>query len=38
MLGYQLKAQRTLVPASVLDLIPLGPALDPAAARQQASG
>jgi type VII secretion protein EccB len=38
MLGYQLKAQRTLVPASVLDLIPLGPALDPATARQQASG
>jgi hypothetical protein len=38
MLGYQLKAQRTLVPASVLDLIPPGPALDPAAARQQAGG
>jgi ESX secretion system ATPase EccB len=38
MLGYHLTAQRTLVPASVLDLIPAGPGLDPAAARQQVSG
>ena len=38
MLGYHLAAQRTLVPASVLDLIPAGPGLDPAAARQQVSG
>jgi len=37
-LGYHLAAQRTLVPASVLDLIPAGPGLDPAAARQQVSG
>jgi type VII secretion protein EccB len=34
MLGYNLAAQRTLVPANVVDLIPAGPALDPAAARQ----
>jgi hypothetical protein len=37
-LGYHLAAQRTLVPASVIDLIPAGPALDPAAARQPAAG
>ncbi|HWG63274.1 MAG TPA: type VII secretion protein EccB [Streptosporangiaceae bacterium] len=37
-LGYRLGAQRTLVPASVIDLIPQGAALDPAAARQQVSG
>jgi ESX secretion system ATPase EccB len=38
MLGYRLAAQRTLVPASVLDLIPAGPGLDPAAARQPVAG
>jgi type VII secretion protein EccB len=38
MLGYHLGAQRTLIPASVLDLIPAGPGLDPAAARQQVTG
>jgi ESX secretion system ATPase EccB len=37
-LGYNLPAQRTLVPASVVDLIPQGPALDPAAARDRISG
>lgn len=38
MLGYHLAAQRTLVPASVIDLIPQGPALDPARATQRVSG
>jgi hypothetical protein len=38
MLGYHLSGQRTLVPAGVIDLIPAGPALDPASARQQVSG
>jgi type VII secretion protein EccB len=37
-LGYHLAAQRTLVPASVIDLIPAGPALDPAAARRPVAG
>ncbi len=37
-LGYNLARQRTLVPASVVDLIPQGPALDPAAARNRISG
>lgn len=35
MLGYQIKAQSVLLPPSVLGLIPLGPSLDPAAARHQ---
>ena len=35
-LGYQLAAQSTVLPASVLDLVPAGPALDPAVATQQA--
>jgi hypothetical protein len=38
MLGYNLARQQTLVPASVVDLIPRGPAFDPAAARDQVSG
>jgi type VII secretion protein EccB len=38
MLGYDLARQQTLVPASVVDLIPQGPALDPAAARDPVSG
>ncbi len=38
MLGYHLSGQRTLMPAGVIDLIPAGPALDPASARQQVSG
>ena len=37
-LGYDLARQQTLVPASVVDLIPQGPALDPAAARDPVSG
>ena len=37
-LGYDLARQQTLVPASVVDLIPQGPALDPAAARDRVSG
>jgi hypothetical protein len=37
-LGYHLAAQRTLVPASVIELIPAGPAFDPAAARRPAAG
>jgi type VII secretion protein EccB len=36
-LGYQLTTQATTLPASVLDLIPQGPALDPAAATLQVS-
>jgi ESX secretion system ATPase EccB len=35
-LGYQLTGQATVLPASVLDLVPQGPALDPAAATVQA--
>jgi type VII secretion protein EccB len=38
MLGYNLTRQQTLVPASVVDLIPAGPAFDPAAARDRVSG
>ena len=38
LLGYRLTAQRTLVPASVIDLIPAGPALDPAVARRPVAG
>jgi type VII secretion protein EccB len=37
-LGYHVDTQRTLVPASVIDLIPAGPALDPAAARRPVAG
>jgi len=37
-LGYDLARQQTLVPASVVDLIPQGPAFDPAAARAPVSG
>jgi type VII secretion protein EccB len=37
-LGYNLARQQTLVPASVVDLIPQGPAFDPAAARDRVSG
>ena len=37
-LGYDLATEQTLVPASVVDLIPQGPALDPAAARARVSG
>jgi type VII secretion protein EccB len=37
-LGYDLARQQTLVPASVVDLIPQGPAFDPAAARDLVSG
>ena len=36
-LGYRL-SQRTLVPAGVIDLIPLGSALDPAMAKRLATG
>jgi hypothetical protein len=32
MLGYDLSPQAVLLPASVVDLIPAGPALDPVAA------
>lgn len=38
MLGYHLSTQRTLVPASVIDLIPQGPALDPAVAKRRVAG
>jgi type VII secretion protein EccB len=38
MLGYDLPSQQTLVPASVVDLIPQGPAFDPSAARTRVSG
>jgi hypothetical protein len=34
-LGYQLAGQSTVLPASLLDLIPAGPALDPAVAARQ---
>jgi type VII secretion protein EccB len=34
-LGYQLAGESTVLPASVLDLVPAGPALDPAVATQQ---
>jgi type VII secretion protein EccB len=37
-LGYDLARQQTLVPASVVDLIPQGPAFDPAAARDRVFG
>jgi type VII secretion protein EccB len=37
-LGYALPRQRTLLPAGVLDLIPQGPALDPATAKRQVPG
>ena len=37
-LGYNLAREQTLVPASVADLIPQGPALDPAVARSRVSG
>jgi len=35
-LGYDLASQATILPASVLDLIPQGPAMDPADATRQA--
>jgi type VII secretion protein EccB len=35
-LGYQLPGQAAVLPAAVLDLVPAGPALDPAVATQQA--
>lgn len=38
LLGYSLSSQQTLVPASVVDLIPQGPAFDPSAARTRVSG
>ncbi len=38
MLDYDLGGQRTLVPASVIDLIPQGPSLDPGQARRQVTG
>ncbi|HEY9243860.1 MAG TPA: type VII secretion protein EccB [Streptosporangiaceae bacterium] len=38
LLGYHLATQRTLVPAGVIDLIPAGPALDPAVARRPVPG
>ncbi|HSZ39977.1 MAG TPA: type VII secretion protein EccB [Trebonia sp.] len=37
-LGYNLSADDTLLPASVVDLLPQGPVLDPAAATDQAAG
>lgn len=37
-LGYNLSRQRTLLPAGVLDLVPLGPALDPSNAKRQVAG
>jgi type VII secretion protein EccB len=37
-LGYALPRQRTLLPAGVVDLIPQGPALDPAMAKHQVPG
>jgi type VII secretion protein EccB len=37
-LGYQLSRQQVLMPASVVDLIPQGPAFDPAAARRTLAG
>jgi type VII secretion protein EccB len=38
MLGYTLPGQRTLLPAGVVDLIPQGPAFDPATAKHLVSG
>jgi hypothetical protein len=38
MLGYSLPGQRSLLPAGVVDLLPQGPALDPAQARRQVTG
>jgi type VII secretion protein EccB len=38
MLGYNLARQQTLVPASVVEEIPRGPAFDPAVARDPVSG
>jgi hypothetical protein len=35
-LGYQLPGQSTVLPASVLDVVPAGRAVDPAVATQQA--
>lgn len=37
-LGYDLPRQRTLLPAGVVDLVPLGPALDPSNAKHQVTG
>lgn len=37
-LGYDLQKQRTLLPAGVVDLVPLGPALDPSNAKRQLTG
>ncbi|HEV2377927.1 MAG TPA: type VII secretion protein EccB [Streptosporangiaceae bacterium] len=37
-LGYDLARQQTLVPASVVGLIPLGPAFDPSTASRRVSG
>lgn len=37
-LGYTLQRQRTLLPAGVVDLIPAGPAFDPAIAKRQVPG
>lgn len=37
-LGYDLAKQRTLLPAGVMDLVPLGPALDPSNAKRQVTG
>ena len=33
-LGYNLASEATILPASVLDLVPQGPTMDPATARQ----
>jgi hypothetical protein len=38
MLGYDLARQQVLVPASVVDRIPQGPAFAPALARDRVSG
>jgi type VII secretion protein EccB len=38
MLGYDLRASGTVLPASVLDLLPEGPVLDPAAATAPVAG
>ena len=37
-LGYNLTKQRTLLPAGVVDLVPLGPAFDPSNAKRQVAG
>jgi type VII secretion protein EccB len=37
-LGYNLGAEQTVLPASVLELLPQGPVMDPAAATQRADG